>query len=261
MGQQIERASSLLERLYGSGALSQGSANTLLETGTAVANIDRALGDASIASDLLLATLLVDDSPSIAPNIKEIHDGHSKMLEALAPDRAGTDVLVHTRALNYSIFSRYQALDKAARLTDDNFNRQTLRPGTPLYSQSVLALGAVLAKAQAEEDRGAQVRTFTLIISDGEDNQSGSISASNVRFLVTDMLGFSTNHIVAGMGVGGQTDFRRVFRSMGVPERWIFDVGTNADDLRAVFQKIARALRLAASPTGFLQLAAGPPSD
>lgn len=262
MAQDIERIVGLLERMYGSGVLSQESTDALLETGKAARDIGRGLGESSSASELLLATLLVDDSPSIRPYIVEVQRGHSTMLEALVTEQASADVLVHTRALNYSVLSPYQAIGHATRLTETNFSSYTLRQGTPLYLQSLLTLGMVVTKAQEEEDRGAKVRTFTLIISDGEDNRSGSIAARHVGAIVTDMLEFSTNHIVAGMGVGGRIDFRKVFQSMGIPERWIFDAGANADTLREVFKQIAASLHLAAtSEDGFRQLAAGLPSD
>jgi hypothetical protein len=78
------------------------------------------------------------------------------------------------------------------------------------------------------------------------------------------MLEFSTNHLIAGMGIGEhpEVDYRRIFRSMGIPEGWIFTAGTSIDELRDKFRKIARALALAASSEAdFAQLEAGPPPD
>jgi hypothetical protein len=145
-------------------------------------------------------------------------------------------------------------------LNTSNFSGSSLSDWTPLYLQSLLTLGTVVAKAQEEEDRGANVRTFTLIITDGLDNNSGIIAASDVRAVVADMLQFATNHIVAGMGIGELpgVSFRQIFRSMGIPERWIFTAGTSLDELRRVFDEIARKLGLAASSeAGFLQLQSG----
>lgn len=261
MAQDVERVIGVLERLYSSGALSQEATDALLTTGKAARDIGRGLGESSAARELLLSTLLVDDSPSIGPHIAAVQLGHDTMLAALAPEQDSADVLVHTRALNCGTLSPYQAITHATRLTDENFSRYTLLEGTPLYLQSLLTLGTVMAKAQEEEDRGARVRTFTLIITDGEDNRSGSTTVRHINALVKDMLEFSTNHIIAGMGVG-EFGFRRVFLSMGIPERWIYDAGANADTLRGAFQEVAASLRIAAaSEDGFAQLTAGPPSD
>jgi hypothetical protein len=127
--------------------------------------------------------------------------------------------------------------------------------------QSLLTLGTVITKAREEEARGATVRTFTLIITDGEDNNSGDITASHVRVLVADMLEFATNHIVAGMGVGERVNFYDVFESLGIPKGWILTTGADVDTLQAKFRAISRSLGLAASSEAeFAQLAAGPPS-
>lgn len=125
-------------------------------------------------------------------------------------------------------------------------------------------LGSVVLKAQEEEDRGVNVRTFTLVITDGEDNRSGNITAPQVRAISVDMLEFATNHIVAGMGVGerDKVDFRDVFLKMGIPRGWILTAGTSVDELRAKFRQIAHALSLmASSEAAFAQLLLGPPSD
>src|SRR5262250_2064121 len=81
----------------------------------------------------------------------------------------------------------------------------------PLYDQTVVLLGTVLAKAQEFADNGVPVRTVTLIITDGADEHSRRATAQTVATLVQDMQQAET-HIVAAMGIeDGSTDFRRVF--------------------------------------------------
>jgi hypothetical protein len=102
------------------------------------------------------------------------------------------------------------------------------------------------------------VRAFTIIITDGEDTGAHGITAQHVRALVTDMLEFASNYIVIGMGMGDEEAFRKVFRAMGIPNRWILHADSTADDMAATFQKIAKDLALAAeSEASFLQLSAG----
>ncbi len=260
MGNEIERAVGAIERLYGSGALSQQSADALHGTHRTALEISRGLGEPSSAGELLLATLLVDDSPSIAPNVVEVRLGHNNMLEALRTVDTTAEIRVLTRAFNRGVLSPYRAITQALELDRSNFSGSHLSDWTPLYLQSLLTLGTVVAKAQEEEDRGASVRTFTLIITDGVDNNSGTITASDVRAVVTDMLEFATNHIVAGMGIGERpgVSFGQIFRSMGIPERWIFTAGTDVEELREKFNEIVTKLELAASSeAGFAQLVAG----
>jgi len=262
MDQETERAARPLESMYRSGTLSDGATDALLTVTKGVERVAAGLGDRSSADELLLATILVDDSASIAININEIRFGHKLMLDALRAEAFAANVQVHTRALNRGVLSPYSDLSSTPSLTEQNYSGSRLANTTPLYLQSLLTLGTVMVKAQEEEEHGVKVRTFTLIITDGEDNSSGAISAIHVRYLVKDMLEFSANHIVAGMGVGERTDFRQIFRSMGIPECWIFTPGTSMDELRAVFRKIAQSLCLAASSEAeFLQLAAGPSPD
>jgi hypothetical protein len=44
------------------------------------------------------------------------------------------------------------------------------------------------------------------------------------------------NHIVAAMGISdGQTDFKAVFRAMGIPDKWILTPGNSASEIRRAF--------------------------
>lgn len=262
MDQDIEQVAKSVEALYGSGALSD-RATDALQGVVGVADILAAgLGGATVRDDLVLVTILCDDSTSIESRLSEIRSGHSLMLEALRAESFEADVRVHTRALNRGVISPYKSLANAMPLTEQNYNGTHLTSQTPLYLQSLLALGTVLVKAQAEEERGVKVRTFNLIITDGADNKSGAINARHVRALVTDMVEFSTNHIVAAMGIGDPGYFRAVFRDLGIPNNWIFSPGTSVDELRRMFRQIAQLLALAASSeAAFAQLLLGPPSD
>lgn len=253
-------AAGLLERAFGDGFLSTESTQALLVAGEISSEVGEALGDAAADGDLL-ATILVDDSSSIgeiANGPSAVSQGHNYCLDALR-EEARDKVLVHTRYLNTGGLSPYLPLAEAPRLSPENYQA---RGKTPLYQQSVLTLGAVMAKAQQQRERGGRVRAFTIIITDGEDNASGSVGAEHVRFLVADMLDFSDDYKVAGLGIGQPERFRPVFRGMGIPETWILTAPANADEIRKLFRRIAKSLQLAASgDAGWLQLEAGPVPD
>jgi len=107
--------------------------------------------------------------------------------------------------------------------------------GTPLYDQTAVVLGTVIAKAQELAQAGIAVRTVTLIITDGGDYGSTRCKPGDVKAIVADMLA-QENHIVAAMGISdGTTDFRAVFRSMGIPDRWILTPGNSASEIRRAF--------------------------
>jgi hypothetical protein len=102
------------------------------------------------------------------------------------------------------------------------------------------------------------VRTFTLLLTDGADNAK-TATAEDVRVLVTDMLDFARNHIVAGMGIGKESYFRPIFQGMGIPAEWILTADSSDADIDRVFGRIERALELAAtSESAFRELLPGP---
>jgi hypothetical protein len=260
VGQGLERVAGNLERLYGSGGLSQESSRALGSPETAV-EIAEGLGRPSSASELLLVSVLVDDSTSITPNLGEICTGYQQLLAALRSESSTADVQVLTRVLNRGVLMAYTPLACVPDLSAQGYEVGQLVGQTPLHQQSLLTLATVVTKAQEEESHKVRVRTFTLIITDAQDNSSGGVTSGQVRTLVADMLTYATNHIVAGMGIGG-SGFYEIFESMGIPRGWIFTPDVTVDTLRERFRTIAKSLMLAASSeAAFLQLVSGPPSD
>jgi hypothetical protein len=207
------------------------------------AQIQAGLGvtiDDVAASEVVLLTMMPDDSQSIAAahNTEAVRDGHNFVLEALAKSKQSGEVLAHTRYLNGDVLFPYTALAHAVRMTPANYNPCL---GTPLFDQSVVVLGTVIAKAQELQQAGIAVRTVTLIITDGGDYGSTRCRSADVAAIVSDMLAHE-NHIVAAMGISdGTTDFKQVFRSMGIPDRWILTPGNSASEIRRAFQVFSQS--------------------
>jgi len=217
------------------------------------ARIQAGLGvtvDDVAASEVLLVTIMPDDSGSIrfAGNARAVREGHNQVLDALQGARGGDGVLVHTRYLNGHVLCPYQPLTQAVRMTGANYDPHL---GTPLYDQTVVLLGTVLAKTQELADHGVPARTVTLIITDGGDAGSSRHTAADVAALVRDLLRAEC-HVVAAMGVeDGTTDFRQVFGEMGIRREWILTPGSSATEIRRAFQLFSRsALQLAAGGGG-----------
>ena len=106
----------------------------------------------------------------------------------------------------------------------------------PLYEQSVIILGSVMMKAHQLTRAGTQVRTFTLFLTDGADDgvSAPQSRAADVRFLVTDMTEFASNHIIAGMGIGSPTEFTPMFVEMGIRKNWILTAASSDEDISIV---------------------------
>jgi hypothetical protein len=232
----------LLEDAAAAGALSMSTLQSL-DVADLGAQIQAGLGvavDDVASSEVVLVTMMPDDSGSIAAahNTAAVCDGHNLVLAALRASRQAADIFVHTRYLNGYILYPYSPLDGAVAMDASNYAADK---GTPLYDQTVVCLSTVLAKSQEFAQAGVPVRTVTLLITDGADAHSMRANASHVRALVTDLLA-QENHVVAAMGISdGSTDFRAVFREMGIPDRWILTPGNSASEVRKAFQVFSQS--------------------
>jgi hypothetical protein len=242
----------LFAEAHAEGVLSPSSLQTL--TGVDLgAQIQAGLGvsvDDVQASEVVLLTIMPDDSGSIrhAGNEQAVREGHNLVLEALTRSKQGDGVLAHTRYLNGSVLFPYRPIDQAVQMTTKNY--EALQ-GTPLYDQSVVLLGSVLAKAQEFTRNGVVARSVTLIISDGADQHSRRANAKDVAALVRDMTR-SEAHLVAAMGISdGTTDFRAVFREMGIEDQWILTPGNNPSEIRRAFQVFSQSAVRASQAASF----------
>jgi hypothetical protein len=223
------------------------------------AQIQAGLGvsvDDIAASEVVLVTMLIDDSSSIrfGNNTQLVRDGHNLVLEALVKSKQRNSILAHTRYLNGDVLYPYNLIDQAVKMDSSNFNPSG---GTPLYDQSIVIAGTVLAKTQEFASSGVAVRTVTVIITDGADSGSRK-RAADVKPVITDLLR-QENHIVAGMGIAdGYTDYRQVFEEMGIDDKWILTPGNSDSEIRRAFQMVSQsAVRASQSAANFSQAAAG----
>lgn len=202
------------------------------------------------SSEVVLVSKLIDDSGSIrfGSNAQLVRDGNNLVDESLKATKQADSILAHTVYLNGTILYPYQPIGSVPGMTPQNYDPMG---GTPLYDQSVVFLGTVLAKAQEFLDNGVAVRTISLIVSDGADEHSHRYTARHCSQIVRDMLK-SENHIVAAMGIDdGHTDFRQVFSDMGIPDEWILTPGNSAHDIRKAFQLFSQSAVRASQAANF----------
>ena len=242
----------LFEEAHAEGVLSPSSLQTLKGVDLG-AQIQAGLGisvDDVQASEVVLLTIMPDDSGSIrhAGNEEAVREGHNLVLDALTRSKQGDGVLAHTRYLNGNVLFPYRPIDQAVQMTSQNYEAIQ---GTPLYDQSVVLLGSVLAKTQEFTRNGVVARSVTLIITDGADQHSRRANAKDVAALVRDMTR-SEAHIVAAMGISdGTTDFAAVFREMGIEDRWILTPGNNPSEIRKAFQVFSQSAVRASQVASF----------
>jgi hypothetical protein len=251
-----------LNSLFGAaqadGELSAQAFQALTVTADIGAQIQAGLGiapDDVPASQVVLVTMMPDDSGSIrfAGNAQRVRDGHNLVIEALSRSKQKDDILAHTRYLNGHVLYPYRRIDDAVRMDAQNYDPNL---GTPLYDEAVVMLGTVLAKTRQFEDGGVPVRSVSLILTDGEDAGSRHQTPKAVRAIVEDMLR-QEKHIIAAMGIDdGHTDFRQVFREMGIQDRWILTPGNSDQEIRRAFQTFSQSAVKASQGAGHFSRAA-----
>jgi hypothetical protein len=224
------------------------------------AQIQAGLGvnvDDVTTSEVTLVTQLIDDSGSIrfASNAGAVRNGHNCVLEALKDSKQSNGILAHCRYLNGKVLYPFCLIPQAELMTSGNYDPNG---STPLYDQTAVTLGTVVAKAQQFEDNSVPVRSVTLIVTDGADQGSMRHTPKTLRPIICD-LQKTEMHIVAGMGIDdGTTDFRKVFRDMGIPDAWVLTPGTTATEIRAAFRLFSQsAIRASQNAASFGQAALG----
>lgn len=230
--------------------------------------------DEVTATEVVLVTIMPDDSGSISWISEDpsnhiskivgpqmIRDGHNMVIEALAGSKQNDGILMHTRYLNGTVLYPYTPLSGVIKMDEQNYDPML---GTPLYDQTAIVLGTVIAKAQEFEDNGVPCRTVTLLITDGADQHSprghggNGTTASDIAKLTHDMH-VSEQHIIMAMGINdGQTDFHEVFTDMGILGKNVMTPGSSQSELRNAFQVFSQsAVRASQGAAGFSQVALG----
>ena len=191
------------------------------------------------SSAVTLVTVLLDDTGSVAGNAQEVVNGHNDSIDALTESKQRDSVIFHSRALSGQIYTPYVDLMNAPRLVLGVYDPSLGH--TPLFDQTKIVLGTVIAKAQEFADEGISCRTITLIVTDGDDNSSRNTVPSQLATIVQDMLR-QERHIICGMGISsGYVDFRKIFKSMGLQDQWILTPNNTKHDIRQAFNVFSQS--------------------
>lgn len=256
MSHNVPNINELLHGAYAEGELSTQALQTLTVNADIGTQIQAGLGiapDDVPSAEVVLVTMMPDDSGSIrfSGHADTVRNGHNLVLDALRQCQQQGDILVHTRYLNGNVLFPYRKLDDAVNMTKQNYNPNQ---GTPLYDQIAVVLGTVMAKTWDFQENGVPARTVTLIITDGADEHSKHQTPATVRALVDDMLR-SESHLIAAMGIDdGHSNFREVFRDLGIRDEWILTPANTTNDIRNAFQVFSQsAVRVSQGATAFSQ--------
>lgn len=229
------------------------SADTL---GPAIAAGLGAVSIEDVSTEVVLVVRDIDDSSSIEfeGNTQIVIDGENDMIEALRGSNAAGTILVATVFFNGGLVQPFVPLDQVLMLNNSNYHPSG---GTPMYDSFSVCLGMMVAKSTELQNGGVAVRGVTRITTDGDDTGSRQ-RAHHVEPIVHGMLR-TESHIVSGMGIAdGRTDFRQVFRDMGIAKRWILTPANTPSEVRAAYATVSRSVVNASQTAGdFSQTALG----
>lgn len=193
------------------------------------------------ASDVTLVTLLVDQSSSIGGrNLEDaVRHGQTLLVDSMAQSREREGILVALWTFDdqHRPLHSYVPVEQATRLDAQNYKSTG---STTLYDTWCDALAANVAYAQQLRDAGTLCRSVVVVITDGEDTSSKRTAGECSR-LSRDLLA-SEQFVLAFVGVGPDANFRKVGRSMGIPDGSILEEkSTSASALRRVFQMVSQS--------------------
>jgi uncharacterized protein YegL len=193
------------------------------------------------ASDVTLITVLIDASSSIATaNLEQaVRDGQNLLVDAFAGAKEAPSILMALWTFNQDLTVRHSFLPVGdAEHLDDKSYRGC--GSTRLYDGWCDALASNVAYAQRLRDGGTPTRSVVVVITDGADYGSKRTAGECAR-LSRELLR-SEQFILAFVGVGDDTDFRKVARSMGVPDGCVaVQKDVRASELRKLFQMISQS--------------------
>jgi uncharacterized protein YegL len=123
---------------------------------------------------------------------------------------------------------------------------------TALYKACAVGLKNALDYRKDLENAGVNCKTLLFVITDGEDNASGAVKASDVKAMIDDLLKeernfFSFESIL--FGVGNDKSFEDAQKDMGI--KHLAKVGTTADEIRKMINFISSSITSVSTGQGF----------
>jgi hypothetical protein len=143
-------------------------------------------------SAVRIITILLDDSTSIEQNGNTPHliDGHNLIIQALrgASKKQQFETIVSCRTLNNGPMYAYKHLADVPKLTTATFT-----PGgaTPLFDQSIVTVGSVIAKVQEFENAGKREFIDTEVAVLGSEEEPGFTGVVQITLSSSSIPAFS----------------------------------------------------------------------
>ena len=100
------------------------------------------------------------------------------LIQALLESKQQDNIEVINKYLNGKVLYPYTPLSLVPKMDSSNYDANG---GTPLFDETAKLLATVIAKSQDFKNNGIQVRTITLLLTDGDDCHSHTSTAADVN--------------------------------------------------------------------------------
>ncbi|HUC87050.1 MAG TPA: hypothetical protein VMR75_01840, partial [Candidatus Saccharimonadales bacterium] len=179
-------------------------------------------------------------------NAEAVRSGSNLIRSSIMESKEAATAVMSCRFLNpingseYGVLYPYSPVEKTPTLSDDNYHPTG---GTPLYDQVAVTLTGVAAKIAEYEQGGVQVtKAITVVVTDGADEHSREHTPASIHTMVQGLL-HTEIHAIFGMGIKDErgTDFRKVFKEMGLPDQAILTPGNSPSEIRRAFEMVSKS--------------------
>lgn len=201
-------------------------------------------------AETINAVFVVDTSSSVHSYGKELNNALNEFTARMQKSHAASNLFVSIIEFNDNInvttgfrpISEIQPIDLIPRIGGT----------TALYKACTVGLKNALDYRKDLENAGVNCKTLLFVITDGEDNASGSVHASDVKSIIDDLLKeernfFSFESIL--FGVGTDVNFETAQKEMGI--KHLAKVGTTADEIRKMINFISSSITSVSTGQGF----------
>lgn len=201
-------------------------------------------------SETINAVFVVDTSSSVRDYGKELNDALNEFTQRMQKSHAAPSLFVSHIEFNSTVnvvsgfrpISEIQPIDLVPRIGGT----------TALYKACQIGLKNAIDYRKDLENAGVNCKTLLFVITDGEDNASYTVTASDVKAMIDDLLKeernfFSFESIL--FGVGTAANFENAQKGMGI--KHLAKVGTTADEIRKMINFISSSITSVSSGSGF----------
>lgn len=239
------------------GMISATAAESLLEplddiaaagaTGVNVDEID--------SEDATLVAVIIDASGSMYAHQKSVIEAYNEhFLKPLRGAKNAESIYVtawifSSMGSDRSQFCRLVHGYKPVKQADE-LNESVYAPngGTPLNMAVHRALTGLVSYGQTLRDAGTNTKCIVVVLSDGEENDSGQkFSAASVRRLSEDLLKQEI-YVLSYAYFGPESEGKKYASNIGFPERHQINAGLSDSEIRRIFGTVSSSV-ISASQT------------